>query len=432
MTADRIRLLLIEDDEDDYLLIRDMLAEMKGMAYTLDWVADHDAALVAIGRQQHDVYLVDYRLGAHTGLDLVQAIVASDTRAPGILLTGQDDHGVDVAVMEAGAADYLVKGDMTPALLERAIRYARQHAQAQITLRQSERRFRTLIHHSFDGIVLVTSDGAIQYASPAMSTILGYAGEELVGSRPIALVHPEDLAGIATAPEALLNRPQAPVHAEVRVRHRDGHYRWLEVVATNLLDEPGVGAVILNIRDSTERKQLEERLVHQALHDPLTDLPNHGAVVEALNRDLASARRYQRPCALLFMDIDHFKAINDSYGHQNGDAVLQAFAAVVHLGLRGTDTLGRWGGEEFMVVLPETDLAAATLLAERLRGAVAAHRFPSGEGRHATCSIGVAVYPNDGTGRDELISAADRALYAAKRLGRDQVRTANESQALSP
>ncbi len=432
MTEGLLRLLLVEDDEDDLLLTRDLLAEMKGIAYTLECVADYEAALAAINRREHDVYLLDYRLGAHDGLGLVRAVAASGRPAPSIVLTEQDDRGLDVQAMKAGAADYLVKSDLTPVLLERAIRHAQQHARARVDLQRSERRFRTLIHRSFDGIVLVAPDGTVHYVSPAMQRMLGYAEADLMGSRPLDLVHPGDVEAIASAPEALRERPGKAVHAEVRVRHRDGRYRWLELVATNLLEEPSVGAVVLNIRDTTDRKQLEERLVHQALHDPLTDLPNRGALVEALNRDLARARRYQRPCAVLFVDIDHFKAINDTYGHQNGDAVLRAFASVVHSGLRGTDTLGRWGGEEFMVVLPETDLAAATLLAERLRIAVAAHRFPAGGDRHATCSIGVAAFPDDGAGRDELISAADRALYAAKRLGRNQVRTANESTAMSP
>jgi diguanylate cyclase (GGDEF)-like protein/PAS domain S-box-containing protein len=426
MIKDQPRLLLVEDDEDDYLLTRDMLTEIQSTAYAVDWAATYEVGLEAIGRHEHDVYLLDYRLGAHTGLELVQAIVAGGAAAPGILLTGQDDRRIDVEAMEAGAADYLLKGEITPALLERAIRYARQHAQAQVALQQSERRFRTLIDHSFDGIVLIGPTGMVQFVSPSMRTILGYAEEDLVGSRPLDLVHPDDLGPLASAPGTLLERPGKAIHAEVRVRHSDGRYRWLEVVATNLLQEPGVDAVVLNIRDSTERKHLEERLVHQALHDPLTDLPNHGALVEALTMDLARASRFHRHCAVLFLDIDHFKAINDTCGHQDGDAVLWGFAALIRSNLSATDTIGRWGGEEFMAVLPETDLAAALLVAERLRLAVAAYRFPAGGGRQVTCSIGVAVFPEDGKIREDLIGAADRALYAAKRLGRDQVRAVSD------
>ena len=259
MSTGRIRLLLVEDDEDDYLLTRDLLAEIDGMVYTLDWAATFEAAQEAIARREHDVYLLDYRLGAHSGLDLVREIAAGDMPAPGILLTGQSARRVDVEAMEAGAADYLVKGEITPALLERAIRYALQHAQAQADLRQSERRFRTLTEHSFEGIVLAGHDGAIHYASPSMHTLLGYTKDGLAAVSPSALVHPDDRAAVAAAVGTLLQQPGAIVHAEYRAVHRDGRYRWLEVVASNLLQEPGLHSVVINIRDSTERKWAEDQ-----------------------------------------------------------------------------------------------------------------------------------------------------------------------------
>ena len=158
--------------------------------------------------------------------------------------------------------------------------------------------------------------------------------------------------------------------------------------------------------------------------DPLTDLPNHRTLHRAVDQELERARRYSRPCSLLVLDVDHFKALNDTYGHPAGDAALREFSQVVRRTLRGIDIVGRWGGEEFLAVLPETDVPLALETAERVRDAVAGHTFPAGGGGHVTCSIGVATYPSDGADRDELVAAADRALYAAKRLGRNQVRAA--------
>ena len=157
--------------------------------------------------------------------------------------------------------------------------------------------------------------------------------------------------------------------------------------------------------------------------DPLTDLPNHRALIAVVDQEIERAVRYRRPCAVLLFDIDHFKAINDGRGHAAGDAALREFAMAAKAALRGVDTLGRWGGEEFLAILPETDLEAALVAAERVRAAVAAHAF-SPNGARLTCSIGAAACPQAAEERDGLIEAAAHAMYAAKRLGRNQVRAA--------
>jgi two-component system cell cycle response regulator len=168
------------------------------------------------------------------------------------------------------------------------------------------------------------------------------------------------------------------------------------------------------------------RLEALATTDPLTGLPNHRALNNALDRELERAHRYGRTCAILFLDLDHFKALNDGFGHLTGDTVLREFAAVTKNALRGVDILGRWGGEEFLAILPETDQVAALSAAEHVRAAIAAFLFTAGGGSHLTSSVGVAVYKSDGEDRDALIAAADRAMYAAKSLGRNQVRFAGD------
>ncbi len=168
------------------------------------------------------------------------------------------------------------------------------------------------------------------------------------------------------------------------------------------------------------------RLESLAGADPVTGLPNHRALVSALDRELERSHRYHHPCVLLFLDLDHFKALNDSFGHVAGDAALREFSSVVRGALRSTDTLGRWGGEEFVAMLPETDTEAGLAVAERVRSMVAAHGFCSAGGAHITCSLGLATYPHDAQARDGLIEMADQAMYAAKRLGRNQVRVAGD------
>jgi two-component system cell cycle response regulator len=169
-----------------------------------------------------------------------------------------------------------------------------------------------------------------------------------------------------------------------------------------------------------------DELAALATKDPLTGLPNHRALVAVIEGELERSARYARSCAVLFLDVDHFKALNDSYGHAAGDAVLRELGGVVSRCLRTIDTIGRWGGEEFVVVLPESGGDGAWDAAERLRATIAAHHFAAADGPHLTCSVGVAVYPEDGQDRATLVESADRAMYAAKRLGRNQAITASD------
>ncbi|HEV2582845.1 MAG TPA: amino acid permease [Ktedonobacteraceae bacterium] len=181
---------------------------------------------------------------------------------------------------------------------------------------------------------------------------------------------------------------------------------------------------------NTELQVAHDELATLAITDHLTGLPNHRALVATLAHELERATRYSRPCSILFVDLDHFKALNDSCGHAAGDAVLRELGEVIRESLRNIDTVGRWGGEEFLAVLPEADEASALAAAERVRVAVAGHVFGVGGGTYLTCSLGIAVFPLDATDRSHLVEAADRAMYAAKKLGRNQVRTASEPAVL--
>jgi diguanylate cyclase (GGDEF)-like protein len=155
-------------------------------------------------------------------------------------------------------------------------------------------------------------------------------------------------------------------------------------------------------------------------------LPNHRALIARFDQELERAQRYDRVCFLLFLDLDHFKALNDGYGHTVGDAVLCELADLVRSQLRGMDTAGRWGGEEFIVILPELSAEDALHLAEEIRTTVATHTFHVGGGLHLTCSVGLASYPVHAQEREGLLRAAEQAMYAAKRFGRNQVREAND------
>lgn len=164
-----------------------------------------------------------------------------------------------------------------------------------------------------------------------------------------------------------------------------------------------------------------ERYASLAAADPVTGLSNHRTAVMMLDRELENARLHDHPCSLLFLDLDHFKIINDRFGHRAGDNALQEFSAVVRSVLREQDTLGRWGGEEFVALLPEMDAEHSLLVAERIRLTIDERLFHAVGGGHLTCSIGVASYPLDARDRDTLIERADQAMYTAKHSGRNRV-----------
>jgi diguanylate cyclase (GGDEF)-like protein len=168
------------------------------------------------------------------------------------------------------------------------------------------------------------------------------------------------------------------------------------------------------------------RLQSLATTDPLTELPNHRGILSMLEKELERTERHGRSCSLLFLDLDHFKALNDGYGHAGGDAVLRQFASILRAATRNLDSAGRWGGEEFVIILPETTSEEALDIAERVRKTVSLHSFEIGGGLHLTCSIGVASYPDHACDQDMLITGADQAMYGAKHLGRNQVRAVSD------
>jgi two-component system cell cycle response regulator len=210
--------------------------------------------------------------------------------------------------------------------------------------------------------------------------------------------------------------------------HSDPHVELGTDILGAILIELVVVHQFLAYRELVAYANRSARLESLAGADPTTGLPNYRSLVAALDQELARSRRFGSACTILFLDLDHFKPLNDTFGHPAGDAALREFSSVVRQLLRSGDTLGRWGGEEFMALLPETEAEAAAMVAERVRTAVAAHAFWATGGGHVTCSVGVATYPDDGTDRAGLIMKVDQAMYAAKQLGRNQVRRASDPE----
>jgi len=308
-------------------------------------------------------------------------------------------------------------------LIRMAAATVSQKEQAEASMRASETRYRSLVQHSSDVTLVLGMDDRITYASPATFKLLGWTPEQVVGMADFELLHPDDQERMANELGPILEQSTAATEPmSVRLRHADGTWRHVEVVVTNLCQEPTVAGYVCNIRDITERKNAEALLVYQALHDPLTGLPNRTVILDRAEQLLARARRNGQPVTALFIDLDNFKDVNDTLGHGAGDHLLQAVADRFQSTVRESDSVGRFGGDEFVVLTdgrsPDT---GPEVLVERLRQALRAPvPLPGLEnvGISVSASIGVAsgVYPS----ATELLRDADTALYRAKASGKDR------------
>jgi diguanylate cyclase (GGDEF)-like protein len=297
-----IKVLLVEDDEDDYIMTRDLLSEITGENFELEWVSTYNPALESMQENNCDVYLLDYRLGEHTGLDLMRKAMKNGCRGPVIILTGQGDREIDLEAMKAGAADYLLKNQLNAPLLERSIRYA------------------------------------------------------------------------------------------------------------------------------IERKRTEDHIFRMAYYDDLTRLPNRVLFQDRLRQAIVSADRNNKLAAILFLDVDNFKRINNTFGYHMADQLLSEIAERLNDTMRKTDSIARQsdselfarGGDEFTVLLNEIrGVEDAARVAKRIIESLSRPFTLDNNEIFITTSIGMAIFPDDGRDVDSLLKNADAAMYHAKEQGKN-------------
>ncbi|MBW4490895.1 MAG: PAS domain S-box protein [Trichocoleus desertorum ATA4-8-CV12] len=261
-----LKILVVDDDEVARMAVRQAL-QAAGLSLELLEVGSYSAAIALLQQQPFDCVLLDYQLPDGDGLTLVKTVREAGIQTALIVLTSQGDEQIAVELMKAGASDYLSKGKLAPESLSRSLRNAIRLCRAEIQaaaanqkLRESEARFRSLVQNSSDIITILETDGTLRYVSPSIERILGYQPETLMGQSPFSYTHPVEAADLKTTFAKILTQPGIAPPLELRVRHAAGHWVDLEVVVNNLLQDPGVRGVILNSRDITERKQLEQAL----------------------------------------------------------------------------------------------------------------------------------------------------------------------------
>lgn len=293
--------------------------------------------------------------------------------------------------------------------------------QADSSLRESEERFRSLVQHSSDTILVIGAERTISYASPATVRLLGMRPDEVIGQVSMDFVHPDDQQRVEIQLGELLLQQGTTDPIQFRMRHTSGGWRYVEAVVTDMRLSPAIEGYVANLRDITERKEAEDLLAHQALHDPLTGLPNRTLILDRAEQMLARSRRNHHEVAALFVDLDNFKDINDTLGHEVGDLILQAVADRFSHVLRDNDTVGRLGGDEFVVLAEGVSLAAGPeLVAERLNDVLREpFRVQGYEGAPLRISASIGIASGSRPSAQELLREADIALYRAKAAGKN-------------
>jgi diguanylate cyclase (GGDEF)-like protein/PAS domain S-box-containing protein len=310
-------------------------------------------------------------------------------------------------------------------MVSSAIRDITERKLALTELATAEGLFRGAFDGSPIGMALTDDDGRIMRVNGALSALTGRSAEQLAGMRLDALTQSEHGGYDGSAVKALLSGEQAQFKGETRFLHSSGSSIWVALNATTISDGDGAPRrLLVQVQDITHRRRYEENLHYLATHDPLTGLHNRASFAEQLDTHAESVRRYGADGALLLLDLDHFKYVNDTLGHQAGDQLIARVATVLAGRLRDSDVLARLGGDEFAALLPRATVETATHVANDLLAALRAERIPvpGTGGRTMSASIGVAMFEADGgqRGEDVLVNA-DLAMYDAKEAGRNQL-----------
>jgi diguanylate cyclase (GGDEF)-like protein/PAS domain S-box-containing protein len=336
------------------------------------------------------------------------------------------DGWSDFVIWNAAILGVLVVARQVLALLEnisfwRELEATVRSRTSEVT--RSEARFRSLVQNSSDVITVIGADGTVRYESPSTQAVLGHSLATF-GEPPLDIVHPEDRDRARSAARELRDPTAGVVRVELRVRHQDQGWRYVEAVASNLLDDDAVAAFVINTRDITahkalaERRVLEAQLTHRAFHDALTGLANRALFSDRLEHALSRSTRRRSSVGVLFLDLDDFKDVNDTIGHAAGDELLVTVARRLAETVRPADTVARLGGDEFAILVEDVeDVRDASQVAERIHAALKESITVRGREVFVRCSIGIATSGADDADAQELLRDADIAMYTAKARG---------------
>jgi diguanylate cyclase (GGDEF)-like protein/PAS domain S-box-containing protein len=422
------KVLLVEDNPGDARLLREMFNEQGSRRTELTIVQSMGQAEKHLAENAVDIVLLDLGLPDAQGLGAVRRAHAAAPRVPLVVLTGLDDDSLATQALQEGAQDYLLKSQIetygTTRGLVRALRYAIERKILEDALFVEKERAQVTLNCIGDAVACTDMSGNLTFLNLVAEKLTGWSRQEAEG-RPMA----EVFRILDTANREIIENPMDIAVRGDRTAHlpansilvrRDGFEIPIEDSVAPIHDREGqaAGAVIV-FRDVSAARALAVQMTHSAEHDYLTGLPNRMLLNDRISLAIALASRHMKHVALLFLDLDGFKHINDSLGHPTGDKLLQSIAERLVDCVRGSDTVSRQGGDEFVVLLSEVEQQEdPAITARRMLEAVAQSHSIDHHDLHVTASIGVSVYPDDGLDAETLIKNADTAMYQAKENGR--------------
>jgi diguanylate cyclase (GGDEF)-like protein len=382
------KVLIVDDDEDDLYLITDALSEVANTRYDITTASSPLLAMLELSKTTFDVIFSDYRLGAATGVDLINSVRGAGIDTPIILLTGISDQLIDNAALKAGSSDFIPKTSLNPDVLDRSVRYSLAHANRQRVLQ-------SILKNTKSGIAVLEPDGTESLANAQMAQFAKQAlGQDVDGKKRLI-----ELAFSSTEKDIVLGDMVFEQHV------------------TKLVD----GSAILTLHDVTdrvndlrEREHAEERIRAIAMEDTLTGLPNRMAFNTYMETCLTQARADRSKVALLLFDFNRFKEVNDLFGHAAGDHILLQAAALLRSTLGEGEFCARLGGDEFVLIKKNADQGSALELAERIVNGLAMSLKWEEKVIETSVTLGVALFPQHGQTLQQLLGNADLAMYRGK------------------
>lgn len=403
-----------------------------------------NSALEAVGRlstERYDLVILDLRMPGIDGHQTMDLLAGQGVDVPVIVVSGEKDIDSAIGALKRGAVNYLRK-PFRPEELTSAVTQALQKRQLQAERREmryrlecSERLYRYLVDSLPDIIYTLDPDGRFTYVNDRAQQLLGFTREQLIGAHYSKIVHEEDLDRARYVFQERRVGDRASRNVELRLKSRNAlvEQRYFEntlltisfnSTALYAVDETSRKRELFGTfgvaRDITELKRAEQRITYQAYHDVLTDLPNRALFKDRLDLAIIHATRNSTGIAVMFVDLDGFKLVNDTLGHHKGDQLLQQVAQRMRGNLRRGDTLARVGGDEFTLLLPEVrNRGDAAVIAQKFLASLEQPFDLEGRAVHLSASIGIALFPDDGATMEDLVRHADIAMYQVKLGGKN-------------
>lgn len=413
-----IEILLIEDNLADTEYLKEMLSAGRHPAFAIQHATRLSQGISLLGEKRFDIVLLDLGLPDSQGIDTLMSIRKESPEVPVLILTGLADEDFALKAIKSGADDYLIKGQITDTLLVRTIRYTIERKHIIEELRQSEGQYR-LLFDSNPFPMWVYCRGSLSFLAVNDEAIhhYGYSRDEFLRMTMKDIHVEEEIPRLLNTENEIAG---AFRHTGTwKQRKKNGALIDVDVT-THDVPFNGKPARLVLANDVTVLKKAEEMIKYQAFHDLLTGLPNRAQLMLKLDLELAQASRNETKLAVLHIDLDRFRAINESLGHGAGDKVIRAVAEKLKGLVRKSDTLARTGGDEFIILLADLERAEdAALFAGAVTEAMRRSLRIDGHELYATASIGISMFPEDSGNADVLLKYADIAVSTAKKVGRN-------------